>query len=253
MSQYRKSELDGMSIGNRMKFNYEYPFMFRLPHRVPIIIRIDGKGFHNLSKSLGWNKPFDMDFIHDMQDMSVELCKEIMNVKLVYLQSDEASFLLIDYEEIQTQPWFRNEVQKLCSITAGFASSKMSLIMDREAIFDARVFIIPPLEVCNYFIWRQRDWIRNSINMVARTNFSQKEIHGMNTKEIQEKLWSEKNINWNDYPIILKRGSCILKRETWIVDNEIPDFTKNREYINQFIPELSSRNSLPNIKEVSDA
>lgn len=243
MSQYRKSELDGMSIGNRMKFNYEFPFMFRLPHRMPMIIRIDGKSFHTLAKSQDWNKPFDLDFIHDMQDMVVELCKEIMNVKLVYLQSDEASFLLIDYEEIQTQPWFRNEIQKLCSVTAGFASSKMSLILDREAVFDTRVFVIPPFEVCNYFIWRQRDWKRNSINMVARANFSQKEIHGLNCDEIQEKLWQEKNINWSDYPTLLKRGSCVLKGETWIVDDEIPDFTKNRDYINQFIPELKIRSS----------
>ena len=240
MSQYKKSELDGMSIGARMKFNYEFPFLYRLPDRMPVIIRIDGKSFHTLAKRLNWKKPFDTDYVQDMQTMVVELCKEIMNVKLVYLQSDEASFLLIDYEEIQTQPWFRNEIQKLCSVTAGFASSKMSLMIGQEAVFDARVFIIPPLEVCNYFIWRQRDWKRNSINMAARANFSQKEIHGLNCDEIQEKLWQERGINWADYPIFLKRGSCVIKQGAWFIDNEIPDFTKNREYINRFIPELQS-------------
>ena len=238
MSQYRKSELDGMSIGNRMKFNYEYPFMFRLPHRLPIIIRIDGKSFHTLARSEKWNKPFDLDFIHDMQDIALELCTEIMNVKLVYLQSDEISFLLIDYEEIQTQPWFRNEIQKLCSVTAGFASAKMSLKRNREVVFDTRVFIVPPFEVCNYFIWRQRDWKRNSINMVARSRFSQKEIHGLNTNELQEKLWSETGVNWNDYSLLLKRGSCIIKKDVWVLDEEIPDFTKDRNYVNQFIPEF---------------
>jgi len=187
---------------------------------------------------MGWKKPFDLLFINEMQKLALELCQEIMNVKLVYLQSDEMSFLLIDYEEIQTQPWFRNEIQKLCSITAGLASAKMSRVMDEEVVFDARVFVIPPFEVCNYFIWRQRDWKRNSINMVARANFSQKEIHGLNTNEMQDKLWKEKNINWNDYPVFLKRGSCILKNEEWVIDNEIPDFTKNRDYINRFIPEL---------------
>ena len=246
MSQYRKKELDGMSIGERMKFNYEFPFLYRLPDRIPLIIRIDGKSFHTLSKSMKWKKPFDLDYIHDMQDMVVELCKEIMNVKLVYLQSDEASFLLVDYEEIQTQPWFRNEIQKLCSVTAGFASSKMSLTMGREAVFDTRVFILPPFEVCNYFIWRQRDWKRNSINMVARAHFSQKEIHGLNCDEIQEKLWQEKGINWSDYPTFLKRGSCVVKGNTWIVDNDIPDFTKNRAYINRFIPELKSLSNAEN-------
>jgi len=148
------------------------------------------------------------------------------------------SFLLIDYEEIQTQPWFRNEIQKICSITAGLASAKMTWGLDEEAVFDSRAFVIPPYEVCNYFIWRQRDWKRNSINMVARANYSQKEIHGLNTDEIQEKLWTEKNINWSDYPVFLKRGSCIVKTDGWFIDNEIPDFTKDRYYINHFIPEL---------------
>ena len=239
MSQYRKSELDGLSIGERMKFNYEFPFIFRLPDRLPTIIRLDGRCFHSLARKMKWEKPFDLNFIKDMQALAIELCKEIMNVKLVYLQSDEMSFLLIDYEEIQTQPWFRNEIQKICSITAGLASSKVSRAWKREVVFDARVFVVPPFEVCNYFIWRQRDWKRNSINMAARAVFSQKEIHGLNTNEMQEKLWAEKNINWNDYPIFLKRGSCVIKNEEWIIDNEIPDFTKDRDYINKFVPELN--------------
>lgn len=247
MSQYKNSEMDGMSIGSRMKFNYEFPFMYRLPDRMPMIIRIDGRAFHTLAKRRGWKKPFDLDYISQMQTLVLELCKEIMNVKLVYLQSDEASFLLIDYEEIQTQPWFRNEVQKLCSVIAGLASSKMSLTMGEEAVFDARVFVIPPFEVCNYFIWRQRDWKRNSINMVARASFSQKEINGLNTDEVQDKLWKEKGVNWNDYPVFLKRGSCILKTDKWSIDKNIPDFTKDRDYINHLIPEL--RGSFQKVNE----
>ena len=238
MSQYKKSELDGMSIGERMKFNYEFPFLFRLPHRLPVIVRIDGKSFHSLARKMKWEKPFDLGFVESMQTVALELCKEIMNVKLVYLQSDEASFLLIDYKEIQTQPWFRNEIQKLCSVTAGLASAKMSLRLGREASFDARVFVIPPLEVCNYFIWRQRDWMRNSIQMAARANFSQKQVHGLKSNELQDKLWAEKNINWNDYPTFLRRGSCIIKNDDWMLDKEPPDFTKDRNYVNQFVPEL---------------
>lgn len=240
ISQHKKSELDGMSIGHRMKFNYEFPFLYRLPHRMPLIIRIDGKAFHTLARRMKWNKPFDIDFIKNMQEMVIELCQEIMNVKMVYLQSDEASFLLVDYEKIETQPWFRNEIQKLCSVVAGFASSKMSLKIGREAVFDARVFVIPPFEVCNYFIWRQRDWIRNSIQMACRAHFSQKQIHGLNSKELQDKLWKDANINWSEYPVHLKRGSCIVNKDDgWVTDNEIPDFTKDRKYVNQFIPELN--------------
>lgn len=229
-----------MSIGNRMKFNYEFPFLYRLPHRMPMIIRIDGKAFHTLARRMKWAKPFDTDFVKNMQDMVIEMCQEVMNVKMVYLQSDEASFLIVDYEKIEIQPWFRNEVQKLCSVTAGFASSKMSFKLGREAVFDSRVFVIPPMEVNNYFIWRQRDWMRNSIQMAARSQFSQKQIHGLKADELQDKLWKEADINWNDYPIYLKRGSCMVKKDgRWVRDNEIPNFTKDRMYVNQFIPELN--------------
>ena len=114
--------------------------------------------------------------------------------------------------------------------------------MGEEAVFDARAFVVPPFEVCNYFIWRQRDWERNSLNMVARANFSQNAINGLNQKQIQDKLWSEKEINWNNYQTYLRRGSCIIKDENgkWCVDENIPQFVKDRNYVNQFIPELTS-------------
>ena len=62
---------------------------------------------------------------------------------------------------------------------------------------------------------------------------------------------SKKGINWNDYPTVYKRGSCIIKvydviipydevgniceRTKWIVDKEIPIFTQDRNYINKYV------------------
>jgi tRNA(His) 5'-end guanylyltransferase len=62
-------------------------------------------------------------------------------------------------------------------------------------------------------------------------------------------LFVEKGINWNDYPTHLKRGSCCIKvpvkinedteqetiRNKWIVDNEIPIFTQDKEYVNKLV------------------
>ena len=48
-----------------------------------------------------------------------------------------------------------------------------------NAIFDARVFVIPdPVEVENYFIWRQKDAERNSVSMLAQGYASPKQLHG---------------------------------------------------------------------------
>ena len=57
-------------------------------------------------------------------------------------------------------------------------------------------------------------------------------------------LFQEKGINFNDLPAFQKRGICTIKetymkdevqRSRWIVDKNIPVFTKDREYIEKFI------------------
>ena len=122
------------------------------------------------------------------------------------------------------------------------------------AMFDSRVFTIPKEEVCNYLIWRQQDATRNSIQSVGQANFSQKELHGKSCNNIQDMLMTQKGINWNDYSTTLKRGSCCIKaddslteydevgnicgyieRSKWIIDNEIPIFTQDRNYVEKLI------------------
>ena len=61
-------------------------------------------------------------------------------------------------------------------------------------MFDARAFNIPMDEVKNYFIWRQQDWIRNSVQMLAQAHFSHKELHGKNQSDMHDML-NEKDIN----------------------------------------------------------
>ena len=112
------------------------------------------------------------------------------------------------------------------------------------AMFDARAFILPKEEVVNYFIWRQQDATRNSILMVAQSCFSHKEMQGIKCDALQEKLFSERNINWNDYTIPQKRGTCIrrqttlrndVERHEWIIDTNIPIFTQDKDYINKLV------------------
>lgn len=119
------------------------------------------------------------------------------------------------------------------------------------AMFDSRVFTITKEEVCNYLIWRQQDATRNSIQSVGQANFSQKELHGKSCNKIQDMLMLQKGINWNDYATTLKRGSCCIKTviqdlstdvkegesliSKWVIDNEIPIFTQDRNYVEKLI------------------
>lgn len=125
------------------------------------------------------------------------------------------------------------------------------------AMFDARVFSIPKDEVCNCLIWRQQDATRNSIESVGHANFSQKELHGKSCNSIQDMLWKERGINWNDFPVDCKRGSACYKtkvketapllndkgdtemvevvRNRWVIDREPPIFSQERGYVEKWI------------------
>jgi tRNA(His) 5'-end guanylyltransferase len=239
------------AIGDRMKANYENRTRIYLPRRSFTIIRIDGKAFHTYTR--GMETPFDDGLIEDMDLTAAYLCQNIMGAKFAFVQSDEISILLTDFEEIGTQSWFDSNIQKMCSVSAsqatvGFNSARLKRTGEADmkwAEFDSRVFQIPQkAEVENYFIWRQQDTTRNSISSVAQSLYSHKELNGVKTDQQQEMIF-QKGINWNDYPAKYKRGRMIerqtyekapeVMRSRW-VSIEVPVFTQEREFLAERIP-----------------
>lgn len=250
------------SIGDRMKENYENRAKTKLLRRTPVIIRLDGKAFHTFTKE--FNKPFDEILTLTMQKTMLALCKLVQGCVLGYTQSDEITLVLTDYTKLETSAWFDYDIQKVCSVSASIATLAFNRCFLNEiqkkyeniseltasvyyqawlkgALFDARCFNIPKEEVTNCLLWRQQDATRNSINAVGQAYFSHKELHGLNTNQVQDKLFKEKGINWNDLPIYLKRGSCCIKQEinelsVWVIDNYIPIFKEDgRNYIEKLI------------------
>ncbi len=237
------------AISTRMKA-YESVPNIRLTRRTPVIIRLDGKSFHTWTK--GCDRPFDNELHYLMMETSKALCFGIQNAQFAYTQSDEISILLTDYAKLETDQWFDGKIQKIVSISAAMATAvfNMTILNDEElkvkfafkpaALFDARVFNIPKEEVNNYFIWRQQDATRNSIQMLGQANFSHKELQKKSTSNIQDMLMEKDNINWNDLDIWKKRGSCIVRTPphmsyTWDEDKEIPIFTKDRDFIEKLL------------------
>lgn len=214
-------------LGLRMK-NYEQVTEIFLTRRIPVIIRIDGKAFHSFTRRF-YKKGFSETFILKMQEVALEVSKEIQGCSFAYGQSDEISFLLTDYKTIRTQAWFDYNLRKLCSVSSSTASQ---VLKATNGIFDSRAFNLPQDEVVNYFIWRQQDAVRNSIQMAGQEHFSSKQLNGKNCKEIQEMLFKEKGINFNDYSVLRKRGYCIVNKE---IDSNIPIFTQDRNYIEKFV------------------
>ena len=85
--------------------------------------------------------------------------------------------------------------------TAKFNSLVPELLPDKSnnlAFFDCRVWTVPDMnEAVNYLIWREQDATRNSIQSAAQSVYSHRQLHGKNTKQLNEMLF-QKGINWND-------------------------------------------------------
>lgn len=227
------------NLGDRMKKNYEEAYKMYLPMRIPVILRLDGKNFHTFTRKM--ERPFDEGFILSMAELTAFLYKEIQGAVFCYTQSDEISILIHNYRRLTSDSYYANEIQKMVSISAGLASAFMSQRYNQIVSFDSRAFVLPESEVVNYFIWRQQDATRNSIQMLGRAHYSHKELNKKNTKDIHE-LLHEKGINWNDLDEYKKRGFAVYKAgdvETH-VDLSIPIFTQDREFIQKHLEILES-------------
>lgn len=201
-------------LGNRMKLNYENVSKTYLTRRMPVIIRLDGKAFHTFTKS--FKKPFDLVLGKTMEQTMKYLCKNIQGCVLGYCQSDEISLLLVDYQKLNTDAWFNYAVQKCTSVSASMTTlafnkfftenanyffevnekneeneklfSAYKRAMEKGAMFDSRIFNIPKEEVINYFIWRQNDCYRNSVNTVAQSLFPASQLYAKNTFDVLQMI-----------------------------------------------------------------
>lgn len=169
-----------MHLGDRMK-RYEEASEHKLLINVPVILRVDGRAFHTLTRGL--KRPFDDTLMDIFEETMVETAKRLSGCKLAYHQSDEVTFLLTDFDSLETQAWFDYRLSKLCSITASTFTALFNKPTNNDlklATFDCRAFNCPRHDVANVFVWRQRDWIRNSVSMLAQANFSHKQLQNKN-------------------------------------------------------------------------
>jgi tRNA(His) 5'-end guanylyltransferase len=262
-------------LGDRMKKNYENRTRILLPRRTYTIIRVDGKAFHTYTR--GCQRPFDEGLIADMNETACYLCKNIQGAKIGFVQSDEISILMTDFDTLTTDAWFDGNIQKIVSVAASMATSKFNQLrlkrlaeeynqgdnsarisfefLDKMKLaeFDARTFTIPmKTEVMNYFIWRQQDTVRNSISSVAQSLYSTEELKNKNMSVQQEMIW-QKGINWNDYDSTLKRGRFVFKEQYEVeADPELkrpahvrsrwvaracPTFTQEPDFLELYVPD----------------
>jgi len=232
--------MNKISLGQRMKL-CEEATDFVIAPRFPIIGRIDGKAFHTLTRRLKCKKPFDERLSNIMAESAKFLSAQVQGCLLSYTQSDEISFIIRTDQNRDSQPWFGNRIQKMVSVATSAVTSMFNRFLvsgEPAALFDCRIWYMPNMiEVQNYFVWRQRDCVKNSITSAAHYEVARaldengvpigrkktdQLLHKLNQDGRQEILFQKAKINWNDYPDKFKRGQVIFRKEVEVDTNYGP-------------------------------
>ncbi len=203
------------SLGDRIKA-YERVYQPVLTPNSPLIIRIDGKAFHTWTK--GFERPFDERLINCMINAARDTARHMQGFRLAYTQSDEVSFLIRDTDSREAQGWFGYDLNKIVSVSASLftayfnseASWRFPGLGLGPAFFDSRVFVVPADDVPNVFVWRQQDWHRNSVQMLARAHFSHAQLTGKKMADMHDMLYGV-GVNWAQLDSRLKNGTFISK------------------------------------------
>lgn len=250
--------MDKTTLGDRQKA-YEKAYDIKIIKRLPVIVKADGKNFSKYTKKNNFKKPFDDVFSDAMSNAMKDTASNIEGCIFSYTQSDEITFILRNDQSLISSPWFDNRIQKICSIVSSIISVAFNDYINNSsrAYFDTRVFAVPTIyEAENYIHWRQNDCVKNSISAACYYEVAKIKgkktarglMHKLNQKQQQELLFQETGINWNDYPVKFKRGvgafreahevevdgnKCI--RSPWVIDNNIPRFTQNRQYLEDIL------------------
>lgn len=207
-----------MQLSERMKL-YEQVFDSSVVPNLPVLVRIDGKSFHSWTRQL--QRPYDAK-LFELFDQTTMFLMEESNAILGYTQSDEISILLYNNGDSESQIFFDGRINKLVSVLASMTTAFFNRLVPEAlpnkkshmAFFDARVFNLPDLnEAANYFLWRELDATRNSIQMAAQALYSHNQLYEKNNDQMQDMLF-QKGINWNDYPARFKRGAFFKKVKT---------------------------------------
>jgi len=245
--------------------DYETYSKLKVPKSSRVILRLDGRSFHNLSKKLNFKKPYDVYFSKSMVEVAKDIFKEFSPL-FIYTFSDEINILLSEIP-------FSGRIEKLNSVFPSLASSSLTLHLhenfkvknqnigdlennllnnhdlDFPISFDSRIIPVAIGDIYSYFKWRQDESWRNFVNSygywILREDLSKKEatekIKGCKSSDIHQFLYSRKGINLSKKPNWQKKGVAIYKKKKHI--KGVNPITKEEEY--------SGRNFLFVDKELS--
>jgi len=141
----------------------------------------------------------------------------------------------------------------MCSMGASMATGAITQRLQRSCrtikdmvapVFEVHVFAIPdPVEVVNYFVWRQKLCVSRSTYVVAQQHYTNEEIYGKTTPELHAMI-AEKGDSWMTYnPRFIHGGFVEYQympeqvKGIWRIDNSAPAFTADQHFLVSRIPQ----------------
>ncbi|CCF58972.1 hypothetical protein KAFR_0F03760 [Kazachstania africana CBS 2517] len=195
-----------------------------------IVVRIDGKKFHEFSKHYNFDKPNDIRALKLMNACAKNIILKYRNdLILAYGESDEYSFILKSDTTL-----FNRRRDKISSLfvsifTSNYVAlwpkffSDLPLDIKHLPCFDSRCVVHPNLQsVKDYLSWR---YVDTHINNLYNTTFwkliqncgmtpqeSENRLSGTLSSDKQEILFKDCGINYNNEPEMFKKGSLITNK-----------------------------------------
>uniref|UniRef100_F6VSZ7 tRNA(His) guanylyltransferase n=1 Tax=Xenopus tropicalis TaxID=8364 RepID=F6VSZ7_XENTR len=197
-----------------------------------VLVRVDGRNFHRFAEQHHFTKPNDVRSLQLMNRCAQNVMDELDDICLAYGQSDEYSFVFH-----KKSNWYKRRASKFMThVVSQFASSYVfywkEYFPDVPILcppgFDGRVVLYPSEQnLKDYLSWRQADCHINNLYNTVFWSLVQKggltpaqaqdRLKGTLAAEKNEILFSEFNINYNNEPLLYRKGSVLI----WQKVNEV--------------------------------
>lgn len=251
---------------NKFK-HYEEVTEQLLPKGLPIVVRVDGNSFSTLTDE-HFTKPFDSEFERHMNSAAEAVMQYCTEVELAYVQSDEISFLIRPSDDPFLGGRVQKLASLFAGhASAEFSRSfAKRAAFDGRAFVLPKHEVLGYFVWRQEDAFRNCVHSTAFYELVDRENrkVATEKLRGADLSEQQEILFHEFGININDVPTSRKRGRCLkrkqkeipveeyiedkdryekflskgyisegqtVERSEIVLDNEIPEFSKNRRYI----------------------
>lgn len=234
-----------------------------------VIAMIDGRSFSKLIKNR-FKKPFDDNFIDMMNQTAQYVCENVQGCKFAYVQSDEISFIISDFDTPTTDSFFGYRLSKMQSIIASLATAKFNQLMfihnmenhfyinPVETImnttltqFDCKCWNVPnENDAFAWLLFRQIDCVKNSKQQTAQTYLPKKSLFNKSSNEQIEMLKNEKNIDWNDFKNYEKYGRFVYKKKIKMENIETSQIYERKKWTINDAFDLTEENNKEKIIEI---